>query len=168
MAMQKVRQTLADYERLPEHVRADFIEGELVMAPAPTRRHERLLMRFVWEIGAVLGPERIDRVFVSRFEIKAHGEAGQPDVVVMPQGAWETGDPILVAEILSPSTASYDRGAKLRFYARAGVREVWILDPVKRTIEVHDLAKRVFAAGEIAESRAVPGLRVDVAAFFAV
>jgi Uma2 family endonuclease len=166
--MHRVRQTLADYEALPEHVKADFVEGELVMAPAPTRRHERLLMRFVGHLAALLGPGWDDRVFVSRFEIRAHGEAGQPDVVVMPQGAWETGDPILVAEILSPSTASYDRGAKLRFDSRAGVREAWILDPATKAIEVHDLAKRVLAKGEIAESRAVPGLRVDVAAFFAV
>jgi Uma2 family endonuclease len=166
--MQKVRRTLADYEALPEHAKADFVEGELVMAPAPARRHERLLMRFVEHLAALLGPGWGDRVFTSRFEIKAHGEAAQPDVVVLPQGAWETGDPILVAEILSPSTAGYDRGAKLRFYARAGVREAWILDPVDKTIEVHDLAKRVFARGEIAESRAVPGLRIDVAAFFAV
>jgi Uma2 family endonuclease len=166
--MQRVRQTLADYERLPEHVRADFIEGELVMAPAPTRRHERLLMRFVRALADAIGSDWDDRVFVSRFEIKAHGETGQPDVVVLPQGAWETGDPILVAEILSPSTASYDRGAKLRFYARAGVREAWILDPVSKTIEVHDLAKRVFVAGDFAESQAVPGLRVAVGPFFAV
>ncbi len=181
MAMPKVRHTLADYERLPEHVRADFIEGDLVMVPAPTYWHERLLMRFVWEVAAVLGPDRNDRVFVSRFEVRAGSgeeqEAAQPDVVVLPEGTratdekWKPPTPILVAEILSPSTASYDRGAKLRFYARAGVREAWILDPATKTIEVHDLAaakKRLYGGGEVAESRAVPGLRVDVAAFFAV
>jgi Uma2 family endonuclease len=94
---------------------------------------------------------------------------------VLPKGARATGiskrpTPVLVAEILSPSTASHDRGAKLRFYARAGVREAWIMDPDAETIEVHDLAaaqRHLFAAGEIAESRAVPGLRIDVAAYFA-
>jgi Uma2 family endonuclease len=181
MAMPKVRQTLADYERLPEHVRADFIEGELVMDPAPTYRHEHLVMRLVGALAALLGSDWTCRVFVSRFEVKAgtgdEKEAAQPDVVVLPEGTMPPCEesmrpiPVFVAEILSPSTARYDRGAKLRFYARAGVREAWILDPASRTIEVHDLAaagKRLCAAGEIAESRAVPGLRVDVAAFFAV
>lgn len=180
MPMPKVRHTLADYERLPEHIRADFIEGELVMAPAPTYWHEWLLMRFVWEVGAVLGPGKNDRVFVSHFEVKTgsgeDAEAAQPDVVVLPEGTRPPHEkskrptPILVAEILSPATASYDRGAKLRFYGRAGVREAWILDPVTKTIEVHDLRaarKRVYAGGDTAESRAVPGFRVDVAAFFA-
>lgn len=174
--MQKVRRTLADYGALPESTKADFIEGELVMAPAPTPWHERLLIRLVEGIAALLGPGWGDRVLVSRLEIRAHGEAAQPDVVVLPEGTMATGEgwspptPILVAEILSPSTAAHDRGAKLRFFRRAGVREAWILDPVTHTIEVHDLAagrKRVFAEGEVAESRAVKGLRVDVAAFFA-
>lgn len=74
-----------------------------------------------------------------------------------------------MAEILSPSTKRFDRGAKLRIYATAGVREAWLLDPVAETIEVRNLAaakSRVFAKGEVGESRA--GLRVDVAAFFAV
>jgi hypothetical protein len=50
------------------------------------------------------------------------------------------------------------------------VREAWLLDPRTRTIAVHDLAagrKRRFRGREIAESRVVPGLRVEVAAFFA-
>ena len=181
MAMQKVRRTLADYEALPERTKADFIEGELVMAPAPTPWHERLLMRLIRELAEVLGSDWDARVFVSRFEIRAGSgdeeEAAQPDVVVLPEGTrvtsepWKAPAPVLVAEVLSPSTARHDRGAKLRFFGRAGVREAWLVDPKTRTIEVHDLAaggKRLFAEGEVAESRAVAGFRVDVAAFFAV
>jgi Uma2 family endonuclease len=170
--MPKARQTLADYEALPEHLKADFVEGELVMAPAPTRRHERLLMRFVRRVAEAVGPDWDDRVFVSRFEIRAHGEAAQPDVVVLPAKAWEGAEPppLLAAEILSPSTSRHDRGAKLRFLGRAGVHEAWILDPKARTIEVRHLASggtRALAGGEVAESSAIPGLRVDVKAFFA-
>lgn len=39
------------------------------------------------------------------------------------------GAPDLVIEILSASTAAYDRGAKFRTYERAGVRELWLIDP---------------------------------------
>jgi Uma2 family endonuclease len=175
--MQKVRRTLADYDVLPERTKADFIEGELVMAPAPTPWHERLLTRLVRRLAEAVGSDWDDRVFVSRFEIRALGEAAQPDLVVLPEGTkasgpdWRPPLPVFVAEILSPSTASHDRGRKVRFYRRAGVREAWILDPTTRTIEVHDFAsgrQRVLAGGEVAESRAVPGLRVEVAEFFAV
>jgi Uma2 family endonuclease len=177
--MPRVRQTLADYERLPEHVRADFVGGALVMAPAPSYRHEQLVMAFVETCAARLGPGWGRRVFVSRFEVRAgsgdDAEAAQPDVAVLPKGtrrakAGERPTPILVAEMLSPSTASHDRGPKLAFYARAGVREAWIVDPEACTIEVHDLASarvRAYAGGDSAVSSAVPGLRVDVRAFFA-
>jgi Uma2 family endonuclease len=36
--------------------------------------------------------------------------------------------PFLVVEVLSPSTARYDRGLKRRFYQRAGVQEYWVMD----------------------------------------
>ncbi|MFI5402608.1 MAG: Uma2 family endonuclease [Planctomycetota bacterium] len=179
--MPKIRHTRADYDRLPEGVYAQLIEGELVMTPTPTPWHERLVVRLIVRIETFLGPGSGDRVLGSRFEVavgtRPDEEIVQPDVLVLPEGTkahgrtWRPPTPVLVAEILSPSTQRYDRGAKLRIYATAGVKETWLLDPVAETIEVHDLAAartRLFAKGEVAESRAVPGLRVDVAAFFAV
>jgi len=181
MAMHKVRHTRADYDRLPEGACAQLIAGELVMTPAPTPWHERLGHRVISVLADLFGPGWYDRVLGSRFEIVVgeppHEEIVQPDVVVFPEGTkatgpyWKPPTPVLVAEVLSPSTQHYDRGARLRIYATAGVKEAWLLDPVAETIEIHDFAApttRLFAAGEVAESRAVPGLRVDVAAFFAV
>jgi Uma2 family endonuclease len=173
--MHRARQTLADYDALPEKTKAHFIEGELVMEPPPTPWHEQIVMRLVHALADVLGPRWDRRVFVAHLELRAPGEAAQPDVVVLPEGTkatgvdWKAPTPVLVAEVLSPSTASQDRGAKLRFFARAGVREAWIVDPQTRTIEVHDLVGGSSAAAhDVAESQAVPGLRVDIRAFFAV
>ena len=41
----------------------------------------------------------------------------------------------MVVEILSPSTAAHDRATKLTLYAEAGVPEVWLLDPLAKTVE---------------------------------
>jgi len=51
-----------------------------------------------------------------------------------------------VIEILSPATLwlvptgltaeERDRGIKLQFYCRYGVRECWLVDPEERTVEV--------------------------------
>jgi Uma2 family endonuclease len=136
----------------------------------------RLIVRFARSLGNAAD----HRLLGSKFEIvvgrEPDEEIVQPDVTVLPEGTkatagnWRPPAPVLVAEILSPSTQRYDRGAKLRIYAAAGVKEAWLLDPDAETIQVHDLERslaRAHAKGETAESRAVPGLRVDVAAFFA-
>jgi Uma2 family endonuclease len=44
-----------------------------------------------------------------------------------------------LCEVLSPSTATLDRGAKLPVYAHEGVRHVWFIDPVLRMLEVFRL-----------------------------
>ena len=47
------------------------------------------------------------------------------------------GTPDLVVEVLSPSTAKNDRGAKMRHYAAAGVKEYWIVLPLEKSVEVY-------------------------------
>lgn len=50
------------------------------------------------------------------------------------------GSPDLVVEVLSPSTATRDRGIKLERYRLYGVPEYWIVDPDAESIEVWSLA----------------------------
>lgn len=47
------------------------------------------------------------------------------------------GAPDLVVEVLSPSTMRNDRGAKMRHYAEAGVKEYWLVTPLGKNIEVY-------------------------------
>ena len=181
MHRSKVRATREDYERLPEHVKAELIDGEIVVTPAPSDWHETVLARLMLGLHSYLGDRAADRLRGSRTEVSAweQGEEKilQPDAVVFPEGTrptgrdWKAPVPVWVAEVLSPSTAKRDRGVKIRLYAAAGVREAWLVDPDAETIEVHDLAtkgQRVFAKGDRAESKALPGFAADVAGFFAV
>ena len=52
-------------------------------------------------------------------------------------GRYWHGAPDLVIEILSPSTASDDRGIKFETYQKHGVREYWLVDPDAKYIEVY-------------------------------
>jgi len=132
------RMTAAEFWRAaPEDRKAELINGVMVMAPPPLEIHEKLqlflltlLRTYIEEhdlgevrgsrTGVELAPDQIyepDILFISRDRleiIQRHGVVGVPDLVV---------------EILSASTAPYDRGDKLRGYERAGVREVWLIDP---------------------------------------
>jgi Uma2 family endonuclease len=178
MHRSKVRATREDYERLPEHVKAELIDGEIVVTPTPTDRHERLVFGLIFAVEDHLGPRERGRLRGSRTEVfaseKGEEKILQPDVCVLPEGAKPTATraptPVWVAEVLSPSTAAFDRGVKLRLYAAAGVREVWLVDPDTETVEVVDLsakARRVFTKGEQVASTAIPGLAVDVTGLFA-
>jgi len=181
MQRPRVRATREDYERLPEHVKAELIDGEIVVTPAPSDWHEHLVASLTALVRDHLGTAARGRVLGSRTEVSVWelGEEKilQPDIVVLPEGAMPTGRdwkapiPVWVAEVLSPSTAKRDRAVKVRLYAAAGVREAWLVDPDAETIEVFDLAAKehhVFTRGERAVSQAIPGFGADVTGLFAV
>ena len=54
----------------------------------------------------------------------------------MPNDAYFTLAPDWICEVVSPSTEAIDRGRKLRIYAREGVAHAWLVDPLRRTLEV--------------------------------
>ncbi len=181
MARPPIQFTREDYEQLPEHIRAELIEGDLLVIPAPTPWHETVAERLHFALTHHLGADTVNRLRGCQTEVSAWDKEEEsimlPDLVVFPEGTkparrnWRPPTPVWVVEVLSPSTAARDRGVKRRLYTRAGVQEAWIVDPEAETIEVHDLGrkkKRVFAAGAQAVSKALPGFQVDVAALFAV
>lgn len=50
----------------------------------------------------------------------------------------------MVIEVISESTESHDRMFKFKLYAQEGVKEYWIVDPSKKTIEVYGLKETGF------------------------
>ncbi len=74
------------------------------------------------------------------------------------------GAPDLVVEVLSPSTEARDRVAKAKRYATFGVREMWLVDPGARTIEVlvngEDGFRRegLYSEAQAVRSVVLPGL----------
>ena len=163
------RFTVDDYMALPEGFPAQLIEGGFVKEPAPTWRHQGVVIRLVTRLCAVAGEHR---VLVSPADlILDRWNVLQPDVLVFAEdisgedarGARAKGVlPVLVAEVLSPGTQDRDRGVKCAAYLRAGIAEVWIVDPDAGEIEIRTLTgtTRHLAADE-AVSQVVPGFRVS-------
>jgi Uma2 family endonuclease len=77
------------------------------------------------------------------------------------------GAPDWVAEVLSPSTTSYDQSVKLPAYERAGVREVWLVHPMNRTLIIYRLEAGRYRRGSILELKgqtpltAIPDVTID-------
>lgn len=183
MARPQVRYTYEDYRQLPDDgKRYEVLDGELVVSPAPSPRHQRVLTRLAYYLhGHVQVERRRGEVFVAPLDvILANDSVVQPDLLFVAEerrGALSArgleGSPDLAIELLSPSTRLRDRTRKRELYARYGVRELWLVDPDQSTLEVLELAKgelapaRAFTAQDTLTSRVLPDLRLDLAAVFA-
>jgi len=164
--------TYEDYLKLPDDgPRCEIIEGELLMTPAPSWKHQDVLGHLYVLLLTFVEGRGLGKVVLAPFDvILAKDTVVQPDVlvVVREQGApvknrglFEAPD--LAVEVLSPSTEDRDRDRKMRAYARHGVREYWIADPRARRIEVYVLEGRRLVkkadheSGEVSSLAVLPG-----------
>jgi len=166
------RVSFADLERMPEDGRRyELYDGEVFVVPAPLPRHQitqqrivQLLAAYATQTGGIAIDSPIDIVF-------SDYDAVQPDVVFFSAARRHRVDldrviraaPDLCVEVLSPSTASTDRGRKMQMFARYGVGEYWIVDSAARTIEVYELdgwrymLRTTNCDDEEVKSRTLPG-----------
>ena len=138
--------TWQDVQQMPDDGnRYEAIEGDLYMTPAPTPRHQILLLRLYDALAAVLRERHGGVLLVAPVgvEFPSTGEGVQPDILFVSherrgiiRDTSVRGAPDLVVEILSLSTASHDRGINRRLYERQGVREYWIVDPDENAVDV--------------------------------
>lgn len=170
MAVLERRYTRADFDELPEGYPVELIEGCLIREPSPTFRHNRIAARLRFSLLKLCGPDRVpdtpSDVAIDDFNVF------QPDIVVLAEFPGESshcvGVPALAIEVYSPSTRRRDRTVKVRRLLQLGVGEVWLVDPVARTIEVRTSEEgRLVSGDDVAASAAVPGFTVRPSALFA-
>lgn len=129
--------TRADLEALPDDGwRHELVDGALVMTPAPRWRHQSAVVRLLVALDDACPSEL--RVVVAPFSVVLGPDTVvQPDLVVSPRSAiTETevaGPPLLVVEVLSPSTIHIDLGLKRARYEAAGCPAYWVVDPGSET-----------------------------------
>ncbi len=155
--------TVKDYRALPEDLRVHLLDGVLVRDDAPLFGHQRLQGRIIYALQRLLGP---DSVFAAPVAVIVDDlNVFEPDIVVLdeppPDTARDVGVPLVVFEILSPSTRSRDRDFKTKRYLGLGVKEVWLVDPDEHLVEVCDLGGSRLARGrEVARSYAIDGFEL--------
>ena len=145
--------TEADYYNLPEDVRAELIDGQIYYQAAPSRIHQTILSELHITIGNYIKSKGGScRVYPAPFAVKLKADKKnivEPDISVIcdrdkltDRGC--TGAPDWIIEIVSPDNSSHDYIRKLNLYADAGVREYWIVNPLKQTIYVYHLEEKQF------------------------
>ena len=136
--------TVEELWALPEDgQRHELLDGVHVVTPSPAYRHQDVLGALFTLLRIGLQPHPDLKVLSSPADIILGPRTlVQPDLFILrinpaaPPSNWrEAGVRLVAIEILSPSTAARDRGAKRRIYQQAGVNEYWVVDPDARLIE---------------------------------
>jgi Uma2 family endonuclease len=146
--------TYADYLTWSRTYGDELIDGTAYVRepPAPTWSHQMIVGELYHQLAAAL-EGRPSRVCVAPSDVrlpKSTKEDDRVDTVVQPDvfivsdlrnvdARGLCGAPDWVAEVLSPSTARHDQITKLPAYERAGVREVWLINPMDRTLSIYRL-----------------------------
>ena len=137
--------TVEDYLALPDKRRVELIDGRFYDMASPDGIHQQItfmLWKAFFECIEAHGMPCKAQGAPFDVQLDSHTVV-QPDVMVFcedPSQAFAvraTTPPDLVIEILSKSTAFKDRHLKLFKYRNAGVREVWLVSPDKKTVEVY-------------------------------
>ena len=143
-AVEHRRWTADQVRALPEvpGKRFECVDGELLVSPGPRYSHQHVVMLLSTQLHAYCRTHEIGAVLAGpgELELDAHTLV-QPDVFVLPlvrgrlpMSQEETGEPMLLIEVLSPGTARNDRLVKRPRYQRLGV-EMWIVDLDSRLVE---------------------------------
>jgi Uma2 family endonuclease len=131
------------YERVDEKTRADLLDGVIIRDSPAIPRHGRVvswIFRLIgdfaerFDLGEVLGATTTVRLTIYN--------APEPDVFFISkkrlgiiQDKYVNGPPDICVEVISTSSRKHDRGRKFVLYAESGVKEYWIIDPFKNSVE---------------------------------
>lgn len=173
--------TIEEYERIvttgafdgKNRRRVELIRGEIrEMSPIGSKHADILAWLTTWSADKVARDIAGIRV-QSPLKLGAAESEPEPDLVwVLPKryrDAHPTADDVILLIEVADSSLDYDRGEKAEIYAKAGIREYWLVNIINRTIEVRRepkdgeyLSEQVFAAGESVSPLAVPDVRLNV------
>lgn len=145
--------TYADYLTWPEDDRVEIIDGVPYLQAAPSRIHQEILSELHRQIANFLVGKEC-KVYPAPFHVVLNFEATgdeqdsrnvyEPDITIVcdkskldDKGC--KGNPDMVIEITSPSTARKDKIEKFNKYEQAGVKEYWIVEPQEKIISVFTL-----------------------------
>jgi len=149
--MSKVIEKPATYDdllKVPEHLVAEIVDGELFTSPRPASRHANaagILFATLYrrlQRGEGCPP---DWLFLIEPELHLGSDVLVPDIAgwrktnmpKIPDTPWFDLAPDWVCEVVSVKTARLDRVRKLPRYAAHGVPYAWIVDPVAESVEVY-------------------------------
>jgi Uma2 family endonuclease len=133
-------------EAVDEDTRAEWVNGRIVMSSPVSQEHQSLGLFLITAISEFVTMRQLGRVFYESFQMKTAPDlpGREPDLLFVAnenlsrvRQNFLDGPADLAVEIISPESFARDRGEKFREYEQVGVREYWLLDPLRRRAEFY-------------------------------
>jgi Uma2 family endonuclease len=172
------RFTYDDLEAIPQEREGDrheIIDGELIVTPSPIPHHQGVSANIVYALERIVREQNLGKVYTAPIDVRFTADYILiPDIVFISRDRLHVigpkavdASPDLVIEILSPGTRQRDLTVKRNLYARFGVPEYWVVDPIDRTVSVFERSGSDYqsvphAANGSIQSRVLPGLELSV------
>ena len=191
LLLEKMRKRLLDesktreafYEWLSDEVKAEFINGKIVMHSPVKRRHLTVSENLFTLLRVYVVDNNLGIVSAEKALIALTRNDYEPDLCFwgVEKAAYFEPDLMkhpaadFIVEILSKSTEERDRGVKYQDYAAHGVREYWLSDPYEDRVEQYLLLpesptrytlRNKYAKSDRIESEVVTGFDIPVVAIF--
>ncbi len=133
------------YNEVSENKKSEFINGEIIIHFPPTKEHNDVMRNLVSLISTFVAKNEVGYVGIGYLLICLSENNYQPDLCFFKNeksNAFKEGQsifpaPNLVVEILSKSTKKNDYGIKFEDYLAHNVTEYWIIDPIKKVVELY-------------------------------
>jgi Uma2 family endonuclease len=166
--------------------RYELVDGELVPMSLGTGRHGAIIRFLVQQFEAALAQSGQPWVVLPAL-VGVRSPRGRnwdssriPDVTVLPTEQWEAmsdreavinfneSPPILVVEVVSPSTKTDDYRSKRAEYGLLDILEYWIVDPLEAKLTLCTLEHQLYNSSEfrgedVIQSAVLPGFTLTVA-----
>ncbi|MFN9176149.1 MAG: Uma2 family endonuclease [Synechocystis sp.] len=180
----KTRWTMADLEFFPDNGdRHEIIDGDLYVTRAPHWKHQKVLTCLCKALPSKGANNKTGEVLQTPGLIFASDDNVIPDLVwisdeklasCVDEAGHFTCAPELIVEVLSQKTQDIarDRQVKLKLYSRVGVKEYWIVDWQRQTVEIYRrsqarlaLVSTLFSEDQLT-SPLFPDFSLNIAAIF--
>jgi len=138
--------TLQEFERIRDTAapgpRYEFLDGKILVTPSPNSSHQRIVVLLARVLDPFVLDHQIGQLLVAPFDVRfGTKRVVQPDLLVRPLSEVQAArrgsarQLRLAVEVVSPTSARYDRVDKRPRYQEERVEELWLVDPESELVE---------------------------------
>jgi Uma2 family endonuclease len=180
MGAAKILLSAEEFDNYPfeEDKRYELDDGELIEMTRPAYKHNRVLGRIFNRLSNYFDANHLGEALISEnlYALSASTRRSPDVAVILGNRHEELKDakviaiiPDIAVEVLSPSETHTQIHRKMTQYFKAGVKEVWLVQPEDRTVEIWagpKLPEQALAGQDSLVSALLPDFALPLADLF--